>query len=103
METFHCPFLGGPVELNNERGRHIAEKHPQLLPNRPEYIATTLADPDLILPKAADDDTILFYRWFYDLDKYAMVAVVNHPARDWIITAFVTRRLQIGETIWQRR
>ena len=103
METFHWPYLDGLVELNNERGRHIAEKHPQLLPNRPEYIATTLADPDLILRKAADDDTILFYRWFYDLDKYAMVAVVNHPARDWIITAFVTRRLQRGETIWQRR
>lgn len=103
METFHCSYLRDPVELNDERGRHIAEKHPQLLPNRPDYIAATLADPDLILRKTAGDDTIMFYRWFYDLDKYAMVAVVNHPGRNWIITAFVTRRLQRGETIWQRR
>ncbi|MDE2785041.1 MAG: hypothetical protein OXL37_00105 [Chloroflexota bacterium] len=103
MEAFQCPFLGGLVELNDERERHIAEKHSQLLPNRPDHIATTLADPDLILRKDPEDETILFYRWFYDLDKYVLVAVVNHPGRDWIITAFVTRRLQRGEIIWQRR
>ena len=48
METFHCPYLGGPVELNNERGRHIAEKHPQLLPNQPDYIVAAPTDPDLL-------------------------------------------------------
>lgn len=103
MEAFHCPYLGGLVELNGERERHIAEKHSQLLPNRPDYIATTLADLDIILRKNPDDDTILFYRWFYDLDKYVMAAMVNHPGWGWIITDFVTRRLQRGETIWQRR
>ena len=27
MEAFQCPYLGRLVELNDERERHIAEKH----------------------------------------------------------------------------
>ncbi len=102
MEFFPCPYLGGMVELNEEREQHIREKHSDFLTERLYYIAGALADPDRILRKAPDADTIVFYRWYDDLDKYVLVAVVNHPGRDWIVTAFVTRRLQRGEIIWRR-
>jgi len=33
MTKFSCPYLGGEVELSDERERHIAEHHPDLLPD----------------------------------------------------------------------
>ena len=32
MSRFPCPYLKGNVELTEERERHIAERHPDLLP-----------------------------------------------------------------------
>ena len=100
---FPCPYLGGTVELNAERERHIGEEHSTLIPDHTGYIASVLADPDTIRLKAPPDDTTLFCRRFYDLDKYVVVVVVNHPGpRNWIVTAYVTHRLARGETLWER-
>ncbi len=44
MCRFPCPFLQGEVELTEERERHIAARHPDLLPEHRERIAETLAD-----------------------------------------------------------
>ena len=46
MATFACPYLGGEVQLTEEREKHIAENHPDLLPEHRDKIAGTLADPD---------------------------------------------------------
>ena len=39
MSTFPCPYLKGAVELTTDRERHIAERHPDLLPEHQERIA----------------------------------------------------------------
>lgn len=48
----------------------------------------------------------IFYRWFDDVrqGKYVVVVVVSESAaeRNWIITAYMTRRLINGEIEWQR-
>ena len=104
MELFECPYLGLPVELNDERMQHIIEQHAPLLPDHPEYIAGALLDPDIIRRKSPSDGSIQFCRWFYEQDKYTIVAVVGDPgSRYWIVTAYVTRRLPTGETLWQRK
>jgi hypothetical protein len=41
-------YLGGEVQLSGEREVHIAERHPDLLPEHRERIGTTLADPDQV-------------------------------------------------------
>ncbi|HVA80412.1 MAG TPA: hypothetical protein VNF29_05765 [Candidatus Binataceae bacterium] len=46
MTLFPCPYLKGEVEWTDERERHIAERHPDLLPEHRNRIARTLADPD---------------------------------------------------------
>jgi len=48
MTRFPCPYLKGEVELTEERERHIAERHPDLLPEHPERVAETLAHPDQV-------------------------------------------------------
>ena len=99
---FSCPYLGGQVELNEERERHIRDGHGELLPERVELIELTLAAPERIQRKIPDDNSLQFCRWHHDLGKYIVVVVVNDSRpRKWIVTAYVTHRLPGGEIIWQ--
>jgi hypothetical protein len=59
---FPCPYLGGTVELGEERERPIAERHPELLPARRELIAITLADPDQVRTSSRLVNAKLFSR-----------------------------------------
>ena len=103
METFQCPYLGGLVELTDEREQHIASRHTILLPGRMDYIAHALYDPDVVILKINTDNNLVFGRWFLELDKYTLVAVIRDVNRRcWIVTAHVARRLPKGETLWRR-
>lgn len=46
MRTFPCPYLDGEVELSDEREAHIAETHPDLLPEYLRQLEQTLLNPD---------------------------------------------------------
>ena len=48
MTSFFCPYLVGEVQLSGEREAHIAERHPDLLPEHRERIGATLADPNQV-------------------------------------------------------
>ncbi len=64
MQTFPCPYLNGEVELTDEREAHIAQTHPDLLPEYLAQLKQTLADPDLIRRSLRMSAAGLFYRWF---------------------------------------
>lgn len=107
MACFLCPYLQGEVELSEERERHIAERHPDLLPEHRNRIAETLADPDQIRHSARFSNARLFSRWFDTIrgGKHAVVVVVTDTAlvkRHWIVTAYLARQLVQGELEWQR-
>ena len=102
-----CPYLGVQVELTAERESHIAERHPDLLPQHRERLAETLAGPDEVRRNARMGNARLFSRWFESLrgGKYVVVVVVGEAAaheRYWIITAYLARRLAEGEREWKR-
>ncbi len=42
------PYMNGNVELTEERERHIAERHPDLLPEYRTQVAETVAVPDQV-------------------------------------------------------
>jgi len=67
MKRFPCPYLGGEVELTDQREQHIAENHPDLLPEHGEHIAHTLANPDQVLRSLRSSKAPLFTRWYNDL------------------------------------
>jgi hypothetical protein len=48
MTRYPCPYLNGEVELTVERERHIAERHPDLLPEHRDRVGETLAEPDQV-------------------------------------------------------
>ena len=107
MSLFPCPYLKGEVELTDERERHIAERHPELLPEHRGRIAETLDQPDQVRRSARFGSARLFSRWYADirLGRHVIVVVVSDldPAdRHWVITAYMARRLAEGEVEWKR-
>ncbi len=107
MARFRCPYLNGEVELSEERERHIAVRHPELLPEHRGTLENTLAEPDEVRRDADYPNTRLFIRWFEHLlgGKNVVVAVVSAEVpevRRWIVTAFATGRPPKGEIEWKR-
>ena len=107
MKTFPCPYLKGEVELTDEREAHIAETHPDLLPEYLPQLRQTLEEPDEVRRSVRISGARMFYRWFDDVrqGKYVAVVAVRETApaeRNWIITAYITRRLTNGEIEWQK-
>ena len=64
MTRFSCPYLGAQVDLSPERERHIAERHPDLLPEHRQCIADTLRDPDQVRRSTRFGNARLFSLWF---------------------------------------
>jgi hypothetical protein len=107
MTSFPCPYLQGEVELSAEREAHITERHPDLLPEHRQKLALTLADPDLVRQSSRFAQARLFSRSFPEIrsGKHLVVVVVSQgatPPRHWIITAYLSRRLAVGDIVWQR-
>ena len=107
MTTFPCPYLGGEVELSDERERHIAETHPELLPEHKDQIGDTLLDPDQVRRSTRFGNARLFAKWYDDLlkGKHVVVVVVSDAQprdRNWIVTAYVTSKIAEGDSEWKR-
>ena len=107
MSRFLCPYLKGEVELTEEREHHIAERHPDLLPEHRERIAETLANPDQVRKSVRFGSVKLFSRWYTDLrrGKHVVVVVVSEldpSERHWIIKAYIAGKLAEGEIEWRR-
>lgn len=107
MIRYRCPYLKGHVELTAEREGHIAERHPDLLPEHRDRIAQTLAEPDQVRRSTRFGSARLFARWYTDLrqGKHVVVVVVSElgpDERHWIITAYIARRLAEGDVEWKR-
>lgn len=103
---FTCSYLGGDVELSDEREQHITETHPGTLPEYLAQLAETLADPDQIRQSDRDTSAFLFSKWFATIrtGRYLVVVIVNQsePARCWIITTYTARKLAGGKLIWTK-
>ncbi len=69
MSQFPCPYLNAEVELTEERERHIAERHPDLLPEYRQQMVETLAAPDQVRRSVRFGNARLFSRWYTDVKK----------------------------------
>lgn len=107
MNRYPCPYLKCDVELTEDRERHIAERHPDLLPEHRQRIAETLADPDQVRRSVRFGSAKLFSRWYSVLGqgKHVVVVVVSEldpRERQWIIAAYIARKLAEAEVKWKR-
>lgn len=107
MKNFNCPYLKAEVELTPEREIHIAERHPDLLPDYAAAIAETLLDPDTVRRSSHAPGARLFSKWYNEIrnGKHVVVVVMSGagaPKRDWIVTAYLSRRLAEGDIEWKK-
>lgn len=107
MTWFRCPYLRADVELTAERERHIAERHPDLLPKYREQVAETLRDPEQVRRSIRFGSAKLFSRWYDEIQQGRHVVVVvvcgfDPSDRNWIITAYIAKNLAKGEVEWMR-
>lgn len=106
MARLACPYLGGKVDLTRERERHIAARHPDLLPAYRGCIIQVLEHPDQVRRLTGKPNARLLSRWFADVrgGKHMVVVVVTDPppsGRHWVVTAYIARRLVQGDVEWQ--
>ena len=107
MATFACPYLGSEVQLTEEREKHIADNHPDLLPEHRDKIAGTLAHPDEVRRSARFVGARVFSKWYDGLrgGKFVVVVVVTEAGptgKNWIVTAYIARKLVGGNVEWKR-
>ena len=107
MSWIPCPYLAHLVELTEEREGHILEEHPDLLPRYWGQLLRTVADPDEVRKDARYGATRLFSRWFDEVEggKFIVVAIMSQPPpakRDWVLTAYIARRLGRRVIEWKR-
>ena len=93
-------LIGGDVELTDEREQHITATHPDLLPQYLLQLIETLVDPDQVRRSTRMSDALLIARRFEAIrgGKYVVVVMVTEqgPRRNWIITAYLARKLTGG-------
>ena len=107
MALLPCPYLGGEVELSEEREQHIRTHHPDLLPEHRSRILEVVGEPDQVRRSSRVGNARLFSKWFDDLrgGKYVVVVLVGDSGREtrpWIITAYLAHKLKEGEIEWER-
>ncbi len=107
MLNFHCPYLGGDIELTEERLQHILETHPELSLIYESVISQTLEDPEQVRRSSRFENSLLFTRWFDNIrnGKYVVVVVITNTessTRNWIITSYIARKLTGGTIEWQK-
>jgi len=107
MQQFPGPYLNGEVDLTDEREQHITATHPDLLPQYLPQLIATLADPDQVRRSTRMSHALLIARHFKTIKggKYIVVVVVTEQSptnRNWIITAYLARKLTGGILEWQK-
>ncbi|GJL66973.1 MAG: hypothetical protein NPIRA05_19440 [Nitrospirales bacterium] len=102
MKTIHDCF-GRSVRLTNERLRHILQ-HKEML-GMEEEIEKVLQVPTEVRVSRSDDSVHLFYE-FYSQTRVGgkwLCIVVKYETEDaFIVTAYLTDQLKVGEIVWPK-
>lgn len=89
--------IGKVVELTPERKLHILIEHPELEAHF-EKIKQVLSKPDEIRISKTDPNVLLFYKFFAKIKNGLYIAVVvNINQRNFILTAYMTDRIIMGD------
>ncbi|HPS58749.1 MAG TPA: hypothetical protein PK514_11650 [Spirochaetota bacterium] len=90
------------IHKGKQRGR------PELLPDFEPAVKEAVVNPDSVRKSARFQNARLFTKFFENIrgGKYTVVVVVSDTKpeqRDWIITAYITRKLSDGEIEWEKK
>jgi hypothetical protein len=92
--------LGFPVNCTRGYWNHVLlAKHPALR-GREEDVKESLEDPDEVRRSKKDPAVLLFYRG--SVPRWTCAVVKTEGQRGFLVTAYPTDAIKIGETVWTR-
>lgn len=103
MERTLRDRFGRAVRLTQERVEHIL-RHPELQ-GQIDKLEAVLREPDVIVKSLRDPDVHLYHKHYSEspvTEKYLLVAVKVKEPDAFIITAFFTDTVKVGERIWEK-
>ncbi|MDH4083965.1 MAG: hypothetical protein OEV99_08920 [Nitrospira sp.] len=103
MKTIRDCF-GRSIRLTDERIAHILQ-HPEMIDMEPE-IAHVLEDPAEVRLSRSDSTVQLFYEYYAKtrVGGKWLCAVVKYVADDgFVVTAYLTDQVKLGERIWPKK
>jgi hypothetical protein len=74
-----------------------------LLEGNANPIPTALESPDEIRASQYDVKVWLHYKFYKSLDKYIVAAVKVLNGNGFILTAYITDRIKLGEMLWKKK
>jgi len=90
-----------PVRLTEERLAHILG-HPEMS-EMESAIAETLQYPETVIQSRSDEQARLYYRLYPETEvgeKFVCVVVKAREGDAFVLTAYLTDKLKLGEMIW---
>lgn len=94
--------FGEEVVLSLEKRLHIKQRHPEV----DKYflkIPEILLSPDLVKISKKDRNVHLYYKHYTNVFGGKYLLVVSSNKNKEIITFFITDKIKVGETIWQKK
>ena len=103
MKTIHDCF-GRSVRLTDERIAHILQH--QEMAGMESEIERVVQSPAEVRISRSDNTVELFYEFYAQTRVGAkwLCVVVKYPVNDaFVVTAYLTDQLKVGETIWPKK
>ena len=91
--------FGQLIRLTEERWQHIIERHPEVEGHLAK-IQSTIQNPDIIVKNQYNKNERYYHRYFKSLTNY-LVIVIEYK-KNFIITAFISRKVKRGEILWSK-
>jgi hypothetical protein len=91
-------YSGQEVELTDERRAHILCYHPDMA-SFLDRMPKVLRAPDVLRQSTDDQNVLIYYKYFAEIfgGKYLAVVVKTNNRR-FVLTAYLTRRIQTGKS-----
>lgn len=87
--------IGITVELKSEGRQHIIKTHPVMEDYLPK-LSQILKRPNEIRLSSRNDDVLLFYRFFDNIEDGKYIVVVVNKVDGLVKTAYLTHRIKLG-------
>jgi hypothetical protein len=91
--------FGRLIRLTDERWQHIIERHPEV----EGYLAkiqSTIRYPDIIVKNQYNKNERYYHKYFKSLKNHFIIIVEYE--KNFIITAFISRKIKKGEILWKK-
>jgi len=91
--------FGQAIRLTEERWRHINERHPETEKHLSK-IQSTIQNPSIVVKNQYNIGERYYHKYFKELNNYLIVIV--ECKKNFIITAFIARKIKKGEILWKK-